>query len=174
MRRRATNTVRVLDKCARCGFKPDLYDVARVHAHLGGRPHELVVCRECTTRYATLPTPMEQSALAVDLTIAVECMDFTDRWHTDPARVQRTAAHFLGGEQFALARAAALEERAQLQRANAERWQPDRSSVDRDYCRECGAYIGEHSLLERHEVHRELCAECGDEMSDFPEDELVS
>ena len=171
MRRRATNTVRVLDRCARCGFKPDLYDVTRVHAHLGGRPHELVVCRDCTTRYATEPTPMERSALEVDLTTAVDCMDFTQRWKTDPARAQRTAEYFLG-EHFAAARALALQKRAQVQTGHT--WEPDRSSVDREYCHDCGAYIGEHSLTDRHEVHRELCAECGDEMSDFAEDELVT
>ena len=112
MRHRPSGAVRVVGVCARCGFTPDLYAVRHVRVALetpaGARPHELVVCRTCDDRYQALATPMERAALAVDTADPVQVMAFVQAHGADPARVQRTAAHFLGPAVYAAERAAAV------------------------------------------------------------------
>jgi hypothetical protein len=109
MKRRATNVIRVLDRCARCGMRPDLYSVRKVVAFLPHR-HELIVCTiYCDALTAELhgkgkpdePRAMELQAMSIDATNPIDAMAFAERWRADARRVQRTAEYFLGADVYA-------------------------------------------------------------------------
>ncbi len=121
MRRGPVSSVRVATVCARCGQRPDRYDVRRVTAFLPQR-HDLVVCRHCDQFRQTSPTIMETHAITIDITDAVRCMEFTQRWGADVTRVQRTAEFFLGAELCDATRAQALAE----EESSAEEWETNK------------------------------------------------
>jgi hypothetical protein len=105
MRRRPSNTIRVLGVCARCGIRPAAYHVRRVDEVLDvdGRPvrHQLVVCADCDRWHPADATRMEQDALAAVAGDPIAAQRFAAEWGAEIARVQRTAVLFLGAERAA-------------------------------------------------------------------------
>lgn len=127
MRRRAAPVVRVLGECARCGATPREIlrgEIVRLRMADGlPREHELRVCRACDAR-PTTPTHQERAAAGLDASNPVHGIEFFGQYGTDLARVQRTAAHFLGAAAWAqlveTERAATARYEAQV-----ERWRAD-------------------------------------------------
>lgn len=135
MRRRAGGPITVRANCARCGHRPDLYDVRRVLVTLDRRVFDLVVCRTCDTSRRHKPTPLEADAMAIDATDALDSMSFAQRWGSDARRVQLTAEHFLGAEVYAAERARLVAELADLRARLAERdagWRDPFDTFDTD------------------------------------------
>jgi hypothetical protein len=134
MKRRASGTIRVVTRCARCGNKPDLYDVDHLRLTLGGRPHELIVCRGCTKLLAGEATSLERVAMGCDPGNPIDDADFTETFHLDAARVRRTAEHFLGAEAYAwlVPECRAAYEETRERRLTADGWPRDDSDEDDD------------------------------------------
>jgi hypothetical protein len=137
MRHRATTTIRVLDRCARCGttYLP-LYDVKKVIAAMptpaGVRNHELVLCKGCQTHEGA--TDEERAAMGIDITNPVECMEYVQRYGAHPDRVRRTAEYFLGAKRYAQEFATTQAEFAE-RRAKREEWRDKQRAAEEEYAR---------------------------------------
>jgi hypothetical protein len=101
VKRRASGTIRVISVCARCGHRPDLYDVDHIAVTLGGRRHELVVGVCCRSLLPGEATQLERAAMGCDPASPIDDQEFAEIYRADAARVRRTAEHFLGAEAYA-------------------------------------------------------------------------
>lgn len=165
MRRRPGGTVRVLTRCARCGYSPQDYAVRRLVAFLPGR-HELVVCRVCDERHPTTPTTLESHAMAIEGGDPIGSQEFAQRFGADAARVRRTAEYFLGADVYARARRPLLEARAiyiadrdKYRERYREAWGSDDTDDDGDFVF-VGSVLCERCDEPRDDPDDPLCAQC--------------
>jgi ribosomal protein L40E len=124
--------VRVVNVCARCGARPDIHPF-RIDRTLAG--YELAVCRDCDALPAGQATTLERAAMGVDQADPMDAMRFIE-WHVvDPARVRRTAAHFLGLDRYEELLPACRAERAEAKARDAawrDRYVPTLDDDDDD------------------------------------------
>jgi hypothetical protein len=87
----------VLSSCARCGNGCGIYPFRVDHGLVG---HELSVCHRCDALPNDEPTSLERFAMGLDPANPIDVLEFVEKFVADPARVRRSAAHFLGQSRY--------------------------------------------------------------------------